>query len=80
VAVGGAVLRLYHNVLQDGVGVSVFTAQTTSTSDGRYTFGPVPSGYYIIRSGDDGRWAAGVSYLYANAPTVSQDIFVAASP
>jgi len=75
--VSGAVLTLYHNVLQDGVGVSVFVATTTSGANGAYSFAPVPGGYYIIRSGDDGKWAGGVSYLYANSATVTQNIYVA---
>jgi hypothetical protein len=77
--VSGAELTLYHNVLQNGAGVSVFVATTTSAANGAYSFAPVPGGYYIIRSGGDGKWTAGVSYLYANSAAVTQNIYVAAA-
>ena len=77
--VGGVTLTLYHNELQNGVGVSVYVAETTSKSDGTYSFGPFAGGYYVVRNADvSGKWTSGVSLLYANAPAMTLDVYVGA--
>ena len=69
--VAGATVKLYHNVLVDGAGVSVYVSETVSGADGRFHFDNVPFGYYLLRSG-----ANGLSYLAATSATVTLDVWV----
>ena len=71
VPVAAAVVKLYHNVLVDGQGVSQYVTEVTAGADGSFAFKAVPFGYYLLRSG-----TTGLSYLAANAETVRLDVWL----
>ncbi len=69
--VAGATVKLYHNVLVDGAGVSVYVTEAVSGADGKFHFDNVPFGYYLLRSGTNG-----LSYLAATTTTVTLDVWI----
>jgi Carboxypeptidase regulatory-like domain len=69
--VAGATVKLFHNELVNGAGVSVFVTEAVSNADGSFQFANVPFGYYLLRSGSDG-----LSYLAANSAAVKLDVWV----
>ena len=71
VPVAGATVKLFHNVLVNGAGVSVFVSEVVSAADGSFQFADVPFGWYLLRSGTDG-----LSYLAANSNAVKLDVWV----
>jgi hypothetical protein len=68
----GAELTLYHNVLVNGVGQSVYVGQVTTGSDGAYEFAGIPGGYYLLRGAYAG--SSTLSYVAANAAEVTVDV------
>ena len=80
--VAGAVVKLYHNVLIDGAGVSVYVGEVTSGADGSYQFSSLPAGYYLLRTSvGSGPWAGSyLHYVAANAADVTVDISLWSAP
>jgi hypothetical protein len=76
--IAGTTVKLFHNRLIDGVATSVLISQMVTGTDGAYTFGPVPGGYYLLRAypPDGSGFGESLSYLPLTQAQVSMNIYV----
>ena len=76
--IAGATVKLFHNRLIDGAGVSVFIGEVVTGADGAHRFGPIPGGYYLLRVYPPAGSGFGesLSYLAATQAQVTMNIHV----